>query len=964
MTRTSARWVALLLLGVILLAGVSECVQAPEAPAEEQVRKPPVEPTREPADETTAMVAAATDKPAATAADTSAPTADRGLMASAGARPAATAADCRAAGLPEIACTGVSANDEWTPVIREFDGVPMALVPAGCFTMGSTDEQIDYAVDQLLDKRPAYSDEQPAHEQCFSEPFWIDVYEVTNEQYGSYGAWKGDDLPREQISWFDSAAHCESRGARLPTEAEWEYAARGPDSLVFPWGNEFDGSLLNHCDLNCIADSVHWADTRYDDGYLRTAPVGSYPGGASWVSALDMSGNLWEWVGSLYDPYPYRADDGRETDANGDSTGFRAVRGGSWHCPASSNRPASRNQHPPADTTTLFGFRCARSFSRNDHTALEEPATEPVVRPVFSAADCRATGLPETACTGVPTNDTWTPIIQDFDGVPMALVPAGCFMMGHDGGLAEEQPVHQMCFAQPFWIDLTEVTVAQFARFLNGQDEPVGHYEGWLDHLSQTPSVPAQLVRQDGRWVPLPGKDDYPLQSVTWAGADAYCAWRAARLPTEPEWEYAARGPDGLLYPWGNEFIVDNVVRVRVRTEVPKVGSKPQGASWVGALDLSSSLFEWVSSLYQPYPYDAVDGREVSLDVDDSSDRVLRGSAWYHPDGMHDNVSATARFNAPPRYAAWYFGFRCALHSGLSSPLDPGELTGEPTGETSGTPAADCTAVGLPEIACTGVSTNDQWTPAIREFDGVPMALVPAGCFTMGSTEEQVDYAVEELVGRRLVYADEQPAHQQCFTEPFWIDVYEVTNEQYGSPGDQQADDQPREMVSWFESGAHCESRGARLPTEAEWEYAARGPDLLIFPWGNEFDGTLLNSCDVNCLASVPWADRRFDDGYLYPAPVGTYPGGVSWVGAFDMSGNVWEWVSSLMYEYPYRRDDGREVDGKGDSSSLRAIRGGAFLDMEAGVRAANRNERQPVEQSIRFGFRCARSFIPLGTGD
>jgi formylglycine-generating enzyme required for sulfatase activity len=79
---------------------------------------------------------------------------------------------------------------------------------------------------------------------------------------------------------------------------------------------------------------------------------------------------------------------------------------------------------------------------------------------------------------------------------------------------------------------------------------------------------------------------------------------------------------------------------------------------------MSSSLFEWVSSLDQPYPYDAVDGREVSLDVDDSGDRVLRGSAWYHPDGMYDNLSATARFSAPPRYAAWYFGFRCARSFG------------------------------------------------------------------------------------------------------------------------------------------------------------------------------------------------------------------------------------------------------------------------------------------------------------
>ena len=99
--------------------------------------------------------------------------------------------------------------------------------------------------------------------------------------------------------------------------------------------------------------------------------------------------------------------------------------------------------------------------------------------------------------------------------------------------------------------------------------------------------------------MPVPGHGKRPLQSVTRNGADAYCAWRAARLPTEAEWEYAARGPDSLLYPWGNEFIADNVLRVHERARLPNVGSKPQGASWVGALDLSGSLFEWAQ---QPLP--------------------------------------------------------------------------------------------------------------------------------------------------------------------------------------------------------------------------------------------------------------------------------------------------------------------------------------------------------------------------
>jgi formylglycine-generating enzyme required for sulfatase activity len=573
-------------------------------------------------------------------------------------------------------------------------------------------------------------------------------------------------------------------------------------------------------------------------------------------------------------------------------------------------------------------------------------------------APCIAAGLPVVACSGVSANYKWTPLVREFDGVDMVLVPAGCFEMGNEVGFRGEQPVHEICFEQPFWIDRTEVTVDQFARFLNGQDTPVDDYEGWLDPWSPTREPRVQLVRQDGTWAPEPGHSRRPLESVTWAGAAEYCAWRAARLPGEAEWEYAARGPDGLLYPWGNEFVADNTVRLIGR--MPEAGSKPQGASWVGALDMSSSLFEWVNSIYTPYPYDASDGREAGLDAASASERVLRGGAWYHPDGMSDDVTATARFRAAPHVAAWSYGFRCARS------LDPRETA--PTGIQWATfaarpvlPAAVCAAAGLPETACTGVSANDEWTPVIREFDGIPMALVPAGCFTMGSTEEQIDSALT-LLDRRGFYRDEKPAHQQCFSEPIWIDLYEVTNGQYGSYGWWRQDDQPRESITWFEADAYCRTRGARLPTEAEWEYAARGPDNLAFPWGNTFDGTRLNFCDLNCLN--PGLDASFDDGYRTTAPVGSYPHGASWVGALDMSGNVWEWVSSILLDYPYTPDDGREVTAEQDSTSLRGVRGGARLDPAYVVRSANRNERPPTQSTALYGLRCARSFAPAIAGE
>ena len=227
-------------------------------------------------------------------------------------------------------------NADWTPVERDFGGVTMMLVPAGCFMMGSKD---------------GGSDETPVHEQCFDVPFWIDKYEVTNTQYGSSGRWSEDNLPREIVSWFDAIEHCESRGAQLPTEREWEYAARGPDGLVYPWGNTYDAALV-----------IGEDDPTYDD--TRTAPVGSRPGGASWVGAMDMSGNVWEWVNTIYDqanyPYPYATDDGRES-TDGDAR--RVLRGGAFDYDPYSLRAAGRAYGLPTGGYGV-GFRCLRPPSQ------------------------------------------------------------------------------------------------------------------------------------------------------------------------------------------------------------------------------------------------------------------------------------------------------------------------------------------------------------------------------------------------------------------------------------------------------------------------------------------------------------------------------------------------------------------------------------------------------------------------
>lgn len=270
--------------------------------------------------------------------------------------------------------TGIAQLRQWEPriIVEVIEGVriEMVEVPPGCFMMGSV----------------AGGDEGPVHEQCFTEPFYIDRYEVTQDQFTSLGgimeedfAWPGDNHPVENISWFEARDFCQIRDSRLPTEREWEYAARGPDSLTYPWGNTF------------VSEGAAYIN---GGGTLGTADVidasgnPARPKSASWVGAMDMSGNVFEWTSTRFDdlslwegvpdfqglfPYPYHPDDGRETDetredydrrvANQSLYTLRVIRGGSWFMIDEVLRSAARGgNYAAVIVNSLFGFRCARSY--------------------------------------------------------------------------------------------------------------------------------------------------------------------------------------------------------------------------------------------------------------------------------------------------------------------------------------------------------------------------------------------------------------------------------------------------------------------------------------------------------------------------------------------------------------------------------------------------------------------------
>jgi sulfatase modifying factor 1 len=252
----------------------------------------------------------------------------------------------------------------------------MVYIPAGEFLMDSidyysladNDEKSRHKVYLMAD-----GDEKPQHI-VYLDAFWIDKYPVTNAQYGKFLVWMkktGDhglchpdeppgkdhtpqywddpewnaaDKPVVGVDWYDAYAYAAWVRARLPTEAEWEKAARGTDGRLWPWGNKWDADKVNS----------------WERGPRTTTAVGSYPAGASPYGALDMAGNVWEWVADWYDSDYYARSPGRNPPGP-DSGQYRVLRGGSWDIYRYDVRCANRLGITTDLKFNLVGFRCARS---------------------------------------------------------------------------------------------------------------------------------------------------------------------------------------------------------------------------------------------------------------------------------------------------------------------------------------------------------------------------------------------------------------------------------------------------------------------------------------------------------------------------------------------------------------------------------------------------------------------------
>lgn len=436
---------------------------------------------------------------------------------------------------------------------------------------------------------------------------------------------------------------------------------------------------------------------------------------------------------------------------------------------------------------------------------------------------------------------------------------------------ADEAPRHDIVL-EPFRIGRVAVTNAQYGLFVaaTGHAAPTSWPDG---------TVPA-------------GAEDVPVTYVTWHDARAFCAWAGGRLPTEAEWEVAATGGEERLWPWGDEppDATYAVFGAGIGGPSP-VGRATAGAAPSGALDLAGNVWEWVSSAYRPYPYEAEDGRE---DVAGAEPRMVRGGSYIHGPGA---LRCTARHAFLPDAIDPYVGFRVAAHAGAGSPaIDWVDLPG-------GT-----FAIGRDPAPFRGEALADE----------IPRHTVELAEFALAATPvTNAQYAAfTASTGRR------RPPHWPGGTPP------------HDAAGD------PVTWVDWDDAAAFCAWAGGRLPSEAEWEKAARGGDHRIYPWGD--------APATPELASFAAGAKDGRTTCVHARPAGASPYGV-----LDMAGNVWEWVSSAYAPYPYRADDGRE-----DPSARveRALRGGSYASAGPGhLRCAARSRSFPGRRAAHVGFRIAR---------
>ena len=250
--------------------------------------------------------------------------------------------------------------------------------------------------------------------------------------------------------------------------------------------------------------------------------------------------------------------------------------------------------------------------------------------------------------------------VEKADPRNMVLVSPGFFIMGSNKSLEDEAPEHRV-YLDSYWIDKFEVSAGKFAEFLNTMDNLKGYY---LDNKFGT-------LYYDGRFHPRPGLENYPINNITWNAADEYCKWKEKRLPTEAEWEKAARGTAAQAYPWGNIPPSDTLARYfqtwtkeeNHKVMVP-VQALTEGQSPYGLHNMAGNVKEWVDDWYDREYYNEQSEYANPRGPIGGEFKVVRGGSWRDMKGF---IYSTFRNSGNPKSRMDDYGFRCAKNAGPAS---------------------------------------------------------------------------------------------------------------------------------------------------------------------------------------------------------------------------------------------------------------------------------------------------------
>ena len=715
-------------------------------------------------------------------------------------------------------------TEEAQPVAESGDSAlpsseKMVKIGVGAYTVGREAPGQNYA---------------PPQEVKLAE-FWIDQYEVTNTQYAEFLAdtqnpppadWPAGNIPADQadhpvkgITWDMADAYCQWAKKRLPTEAEWEVAARGPEGRLFPWGDDPRAVELPRS---------------------GTYQVGGKPTNQSAFGVFDMAGNVWEWVGDTYAPM------GKEGD--------RVLRGGEN---GFLKDMAYRLAGPPNQESIIktAGIRCAAD--KVNLVQIDSIKVEGVL-----------------AQDGFADSGSGWPILSE-----------GTYLFGY------HPPDY---YHVEVGLPNAHTVVSREANFDNVTVET----KVLVDHTNTEQ-----------------GNFRYGL-ALRRSAEDQYYAFTVS--PRSGTWEVLKSTPTGLevltnglveslqgFAPPG--FTPDKTDTLRVDANgsnfIFHINGQP--VTQVSDADYANGAIGFFVETF--------DETLAHIHYDELTIRQVEFEPEAVPTPEATALSTTSISDA------------ITATTSISSTVTPIPLT--PTPE----PASEIEPTATPEPP----------TPTLTPTpEG--MVLIPAGEFLMGSSTGP---------------ANEAPEHPVSL-DAFYIDLFEVTNAQYrecvgaggctpsntansftyqGYRDEATYDNYPVIGVTWDQAETYCRWASKRLPTEAEWEYAASGPENLTWPWNNTFDPSL-------SAASAP--DTQ---------PVDSYPAGVSPFGVYNMAGNVAEWVQDVFDEGFYASSPTENPVNSG-SSADRIYRGGAFGNPDGSFYTTSRRYSRPRTFSdVDIGFRCAK---------